>query len=66
MIKLKNNESLFGTNGENQILKVTPITCCKLQLHIHILVVYSIFCLKFYMGVAIFCSLMLPRKKNKK
>lgn len=31
MIKLKNNESLFGTNGENQILKVTPITCCKLQ-----------------------------------
>lgn len=56
MIKLKNNESLFGTNGENQILKVTPITCCKLQLHIHILVVYSIFCLKFYMGVAIILS----------
>lgn len=58
MIKLKNNESLFGTNGENQILKITPITCCKLQLHvhIHILVVYSIFCLKFYMGVAIILS----------
>lgn len=56
MIKLKNNESLFGTNGENQILKVTPITCCKLQLHIHILVVYSIFCLKFYMGVATILS----------
>lgn len=56
MIKLKNNESLFGTNGENQILKITPITCYKLQLHIHILVVYSIFCLKFYMGVAIILS----------
>lgn len=56
MIKLKNNESLFGVNGENQILKVTPITCCKLQLHIHILVVYSIFCLKFYMGVVIILS----------
>lgn len=50
MIKFLKNESLFGSNGENQILKVTPITCSKLQLNIHILVVYRIFCVKFYIG----------------